>query len=141
MHYFILTFCTLVIIMAWPYHIINLPEEEKHLRRLALDRYAVYAQLSAFIPILAYQLYRIGSWVYSERQRANVRYSAIPSSPGLKHDRESSTGAVAKRWRALVWWLEGEVALNWGLRIHWIAGTSWMAWLLFLCIHQTGQGM
>lgn len=125
--------------MGWPYHLLDLTHDEKHLRRLALDRYAVYSQLSALIPILAYQLYRLGGWVYSERQRAKVRYSAIPSSPGLKQSRTSTTGAVVRRWRAFVWWLKGEVAPTWGLRVHWIAGTTWMTWLLFLCVHQTGE--
>lgn len=126
--------------MGWPYHLLDLTNDEKHQRRLALDRYAAYSQLSALVPILAYQLYRLVAWVYSGRQRAKVRYSAIPSSPGLKQSRTSTAGAVVRRWRAFVWWLEGEVAPTWGLRIHWIAGTSWMAWLLFLCIHQTGEG-
>ncbi|KUJ14661.1 uncharacterized protein LY89DRAFT_720150 [Mollisia scopiformis] len=125
--------------MPWPYHLLDLTETEKHQRRLLLDRYAVYAQLSALIPIAAYQLYRLGAWVYAENQKAKVRYSAIPSSPAVRRDRASKTGTVVRKWRALVWWLEGEIAPTWGLRIHWVAGVSWMAWLLFLCIHQTGH--
>lgn len=127
--------------MGWPYQLLDLTESEKHQRRLALDRYAVYSQLSALVPIVAYQLYRLAVWVYSERQRAKVRYDAIPSSPGVKHDKASSTGLFVRKWRALAWWLDGEVAPNWGLRIHWLAGSFWMAWLLFLCVHQTGHGM
>ncbi|KAE8445606.1 hypothetical protein EG329_013240 [Mollisiaceae sp. DMI_Dod_QoI] len=124
--------------MGWPYHLLDLTHDEKHQRRLALDRYGVYAQLSALIPILAYQLYRLAAWVYSERLRAKARYSAVPSSPSLKHDRTSTAETALSRWRAFVWWLEGEVAPNWGLRIHWLAGGFWMAWLLFLCVHETG---
>lgn len=40
-----------------------------------------------------------------------------------------------------MWWLEGEVAPGWGLRGHWIAAGAWACWLLFLCVHQTGDGM
>lgn len=127
--------------MSWPYHLLDLTETEKHQRRLLLDRYAVYAQLSALIPIAAYQLYRLGAWVYAENQKAKVKYSAIPSSPAVRRGRASKTGTVVRKWRALVWWLEGEIAPTWGLRVHWVAGVSWMAWLLFLCIHQTGHGM
>lgn len=127
--------------MSWPYQLLDLTEAEKHQRRLLLDRYAVYSQLSALIPILAYQLYRLGAWVYKENQRTKVRYSSIPSSPAVRHDRASTSGIIVRKWRSVVWWLEGEIAPEWGLRIYWVAGGSWMAWLLFLCFHQTGHGM
>ena len=127
--------------MAWPYHILDLSTEQKHLRRELLDRYGVYAQLSALIPILAYQLYRLLVWVYSERQRSRRAYFEVPSSPVSKHARRSSSGAATKKWRSMMWWLEGEVAPGWGLRNRWIAGTAWTSWLLFLCIHRTGDGM
>jgi hypothetical protein len=127
--------------MAWPYHILDLSTEQKHLRRELLDRYGVYSQLSALIPILAFQLYRLWVWVYSERQRSRVAYSEIPSSPASKHARRKSSGAVILRWRSMLWWLESEVASGWGLRGHWIAAGAWTSWLLFLCIHRTGDGM
>lgn len=126
--------------MGWPYHLVDLTHDEKHQRRLTLDRYGVYSQLSALIPVIAYQLYRICVWVYSERQRARVRYSAVPGSPGVKHDRASTASSLVRKWRSTVWWLEGEIAPNWGLRIHWVAGGSWMVWLLFLCVNETGEG-
>jgi hypothetical protein len=127
--------------MAWPYHFLDLSEEEKQLRRELLDRYGVYAQLSALVPILAFQLYRLWIWVYSERQRSKVAYSKVPSSPIAKHAKRSSSGVVMKKWRGLVWWLEGEVGKRWGLRGHWIAAGAWTTWLLFLCVHRTGHGM
>lgn len=126
--------------MAWPYHLIDLTNDEKHARRILLDRYGVYAQLSALVPIAAYQLYRLGVWVYSERQRSKVNYSAVPSSPRLKEQNNSTSGAVVRRWRKTVWWLEGDVKGGWGARGHWIAGLTWTSWLLFLCVHQTGEG-
>lgn len=100
----------------------------------------MYAQLSALIPILGYQLYRLAVWVYSEKQRTKFDYSAIPSSPTSKRERQSSSGAAVRKWRATLWWLEGEVAEGWGERGHWIAAGCWMAWLLFLCVHKTGDG-
>jgi hypothetical protein len=126
--------------MGWPYHLLDLTHEEKHERRLLLDRYGVYAQLSALIPILAYQLYRLGVWVYSERQRSKAQYSAIPNSPTLKRSRTSTSGALGRKWRTTVWWLKSEVATGWGLRGQWIAAACWVSWLLFLCVHKTGEG-
>jgi hypothetical protein len=126
--------------MTWPYHMVELTHEQKHERRLMLDRYGVYAQLSALVPIIFYQLYRLGVWVYSERQRSKVRYSAVPSSPTLKRSRNSTAGGLVKQWRQVAWWLESEVAPGWGLRGQWIATGTWISWLLFLCIHKTGIG-
>jgi len=40
-----------------------------------------------------------------------------------------------------VWWLEGEGLEGWGSRGRWIAGGVWGTWLLFLCVHKTGDGM
>ena len=127
--------------MSWPYHLLDLSDEEKHLRRERLDRYGVYAQLSSLIPILGYQLYSLGIWVYSERQKSQVAYSEIPSSPITKQARRSSSGTIKKKWRSTTWWLEEEVGKGWGLRSHWIAFGAWTSWLLFLCVHQTGEGM
>ena len=127
--------------MAWPYHLVDLSHEQRHDRRITLDRYGVYAQLSAMVPILVYRLYRLGVWVYAERRRSKEAYSAVPSSPNLKRSSQSTSGTIMKGWRSAVWWLEGEVAPGWGLKEHWIAGGFWTAWLLFLCIHKTGDGM
>jgi hypothetical protein len=126
--------------MGWPYHILDLTKEQILLRRDLLDRYGVYAQLSALIPILAYQPYRLGIWVYSERQRSEISYSEVPTSPTLKRRRQTTSGTIIKKWRAVRWWLEGEVAPGWGLRGRLIAGGLWTTWLLFLCIHKTGDG-
>jgi hypothetical protein len=127
--------------MTWPYHLLDLSHEQKHERRLLLDRYGVYAQLSAFIPILAYQLYRLAVWVSSERKRSKVDYSAIPTSPTLKRSRASTSGTFAKNWRTTVWWLNGDLAQGWPSRGKLIAAGVWTSWLLFLCVHNTGEGM
>ena len=127
--------------MAWPYRIkFDLTPGQKHERHVLLDRYGVFSQLSALIPILAFQLYRLGLWVYSERQRSKIDYAEVPTSPGLKRHKSTSTGTIVRKWRSLRWWLDGEVAPGWGVRGRWLAGGTWITWLLFLCIHKTGDG-
>ena len=126
--------------MSWPYHLLDLTHEQKHERRLLLDRYGVYAQLSAFIPIFAYQLYRLAVWISSGRTRSKASYSAIPSSPNLKHARASTPASFAKSWRTTIWWLEGEFAQGWPSRGQLISAGAWTSWLLFLCVHNTGEG-
>lgn len=125
--------------MAWPYHFITLDEDEKHARRLLLNRYGAFAQLSALVPIIVYQLYRLAVWVGSERQRSKATYSEL-SSPVRKSHKQGTPGTLASKWRVVKWWLGGELASGWGLRRHWIAGAGWATWLLFLCVHETGDG-
>jgi hypothetical protein len=125
--------------MPWPYHFVDLSQAQKHERRILLDRYGVYAQLSAFIPISVILLFRLGNWVLSER-RTQQEYAAVPTSPGLKRERLSSSGGLVRRWRRVEWWLEGDVGGGWGVRGRWIAGLAWGAWLLFLSVHKTGDG-
>jgi hypothetical protein len=127
--------------MDWPYHLVDLSPEQRHERRVLLDRYGVYGQLSPLVPILAYQLYRLAVWVSSERQRQNVQYDAVPSSPRLKHSRLEKRGGFVTTWRGVLWWLGGEGVEGWGERGPWMAGMVWMCWLLFLCVHKTGDGM
>lgn len=127
--------------MPWPYRIyFDHTKEQIAQRRLLLDHYGIYAQLSIFIPIILYNLYRLAVWVYSERQRSKD-YSSVPSSPTLKKRRNSRRALWGRRRRSLVWWLGEEVKSGWGERGHWIAAGVWGAWLGFLCVHNSGDGM
>ncbi|ESZ95451.1 hypothetical protein SBOR_4192 [Sclerotinia borealis F-4128] len=126
--------------MSWPYRIsLDHTDEQKAQRRLLLDLYGIYAQLSIFVPIILYNLYRLAVWVYSERQRSKVDYSAVPSSPTLKKRRVSKRAAWGRKSRNVVWWLGGDVRRGWGERGHWIAAGVWVTWLGFLCVHNTGD--
>ncbi|APA14305.1 hypothetical protein SS1G_11881 [Sclerotinia sclerotiorum 1980 UF-70] len=126
--------------MTWPYRIyFNHTTAEKDQRRILLDRYGLYAQLSILIPIILYNLYRLAIWVYFERQRSKVDYSALPSSPALKKRRSSKRATWARKGRSLAWWLAGDAKSGWGKRGHWIVAGLWGAWLAFLCVHRTGD--
>ena len=130
--------------MAWLWHFVTPNQEELAVRRQLLDRHGLYAQLSAIVPVLAYLLYRLSVWVFSEKQRVGQGYEALPSrtgSPSRKGNKLSSIGVLKSQWRLFSWWMEGEIYPKWGLRVHWIAGISWASWLLLLSIRQTGDGM
>lgn len=129
--------------MGWPYHFLTLDEAEKHARRLALDRYAGYAQLSSLIPVALVLLYRIGRWAARSAASRKESYNAVPNSPTLKFGRESETESWQTRMNQLRWWLADDVRLagQWyGQRDQWVFGGLWTAWLLFLCVAETGQG-
>lgn len=129
--------------MGWPYHFISVNEAEKHARRLTLDRYASYAHLSSLTPLALVLLYRIGRWAAKTAASRNDSYKAIPDAATPKFRRESVEGTWETRINKLRWWLAGDVHLagQWyGQRDQWIFGGLWTAWLLFLCIAETGQG-
>ncbi|KAK6592563.1 ferric reductase like transmembrane component [Botrytis cinerea] len=125
--------------MSWPYRIKFPTPEEKIQNRILLDRYGLYAQLSIFIPVVLYNVYRLAIWVYSERQRSKVDYDALPSSPTSKKKRASRSAEGKRKIRSVVWWLGGEVAPGRGERGQWILAGLWGAWLGFLCVHKTGD--
>lgn len=126
--------------MAWPYHFVDLSDTQKLERRVLLDRYGIYAQLSAFIPVMAYQLFRLGRWVYSERRRTDVDYAAVPTSPGLKKSRHSHLSPLARQWRKVSWWFGEDLIRGWGTRGDWLVAVCYATWLGFLSFRETGDG-
>ncbi|KAJ5167279.1 uncharacterized protein N7482_006060 [Penicillium canariense] len=129
--------------MSWPYHFLDLTPDEKAHRRELLSQYAFFSQLSVLIPILGYGVYRLGAWLLARKGAFDVAYAALWQSPGSTESAGDSSAvsrkAIARRWRSVQWWWNGEVAPNWGLRGQWIAASVWTVWLLGLCLLQTGH--
>ncbi|KAI0165296.1 metalloreductase Fre8 [Hypoxylon sp. FL1284] len=129
--------------MGWPWEIYVLDAAEKQARRQSLNRHALYAQLSALIPIAVVVLYRLGIWL--TRRFAPPReaeYLAVPTSPTLKQARRSAAGSWASTARRFAWWLGDDVTflgVSWGQRDQIIAGFVWTVWLVFLCMVGTGR--
>ena len=129
--------------MGWPYKFINLSDAEKHARRQALDRYAGYAQLAAFLPVAVVLIYRLAIWTLMAFKSRRGSYDVIPDSPVLKVQRRSSYGSLATRVRKSQWWLGEDVFFlgqAWGQRDEWVLGTAWGSLMLLLCVLQTGDG-
>lgn len=129
--------------MGWPYQFINLSEADKYIRRQALDRYAIYAQVSALFPVALFLLYRIARRTYRVATGQDGAYAAIPNSPSLKSQRQTAAAIWAATARKVLWWLGEDIYLwgqVWGQRDQWLAGILWACWLLILCVHGTGDG-
>lgn len=130
--------------MGWPYQFISLSAEERHARREVLDRYATYAQLSALLPVAVYLVFRLASWAKTTlAANRDGSYAAVPNSPGLKVQRQTVWGAWSTRLRKLRWWLGDDVYLfgrRYGQRDQLLFGSLWAAWLLVLCVVDTGNG-
>ncbi|KAK3290674.1 ferric reductase NAD binding domain-containing protein [Chaetomium fimeti] len=123
------------------YHFIDLSTGEKQVRRQTLDKYALYAQLSVLLPVAVLLIIRL--WKQTSKAGASKgHYDAVPSSPVLKERRNSNVGTWSSRSRRLQWWLgEDVVVAGWvlGQRDQWVVGLVWTAWLLLLCVLETGE--
>ncbi|KAK3305796.1 ferric reductase NAD binding domain-containing protein [Chaetomium strumarium] len=129
--------------MAWPnYHFLDPSPAEKQVRRQTLDKYALYAQLSALVLVAFVLLSRLGEWRTKGKGSSRGDYDAVPSSPVLKERRNSGLEVWNSRARRVRWWLGEDVVVAGmvlGQRDQWVAGISWTAWLLLLCVLQTGE--
>ena len=127
--------------MGWPYHFIDLTDDQKHIRRELLDKYAWIAQLSVFLPLLAIQTVSFLSWLSGRSEDG-----AMPGSPRHKETQSGSQARIAKAKRLrrkLGWWLGEplEMAGSYlGLREEVLVAGGWFGWLLVLCFPQTGEG-
>ncbi|KAG5985161.1 hypothetical protein E4U55_000797 [Claviceps digitariae] len=134
--------------MGWPYGFPVLTEEDKLLRRQALDLYACIAHYSAFAPALLYLLYRVFRHVIQHTDRASasgqrVRYAPVPGSPTVKAQHQQGiVGKLTIQWRKFTWRLGDDVYFagsHWGQWDEWLLGALWTAWLLVLSIKGTGN--
>ncbi|KUI71941.1 Ferric/cupric reductase transmembrane component 2 [Cytospora mali] len=128
--------------MGWPWRIYTVDDEAKHLRRQTLDRYAGYAQLSAFAPIVLFLLFRLSFWILKKFEARRGSYNAVPASPSRKLHRQSPLGAWEARFRRLQWWLEDDVVClgqTWGRKDEWVFGLSWASWMTLLSVLETGD--
>lgn len=132
--------------MGWPYTFAPISKEEKHQRRISLDRYAFIAFASSFAPLILSLLVRLvligTAYFRSSTSQQQQRYTEIPTSPAIKAQRTTSKKhQLASALRKFSWWLDDEVVLfgtSWGRKEEWILGSAWTAWLLVLCVVGTG---
>ena len=81
----------------------DLNPAEKLLRREALDRYALYANLSAIVPVVLGMLYQVAkSTLKSSSKNA---YSSVPN-PSLKNGGSEGRSSTLKK---VQWWLGEEM--------------------------------
>ncbi|KAB5545782.1 ferric reductase NAD binding domain-containing protein [Coniochaeta sp. 2T2.1] len=129
--------------MKWPYVIVNQPDEVKHARRILLDRYGFYAQLSAVAVIICLQLVPLGRWIVKKATaRSGAEYDAVPTADAAKRQKPNRRSWwISRTYQRGHWWLGDEVRIancTLGRRDEWFFGGLWAAWLLFLCVNQTG---
>lgn len=151
--------------MSWPWEFQDLSPDQRHARRLVLDRYGHYAFLLSVAPAIVMLVVRTASWavalfkIYASNYRlapgdpgsaypassspaSSSRYEVIPDSPSLKSHRLTARGSWEAWLRRVKWWLAGDVSVfgqSYGQRDEWIAGTLYLTALLTLCAVETGR--
>lgn len=129
--------------MDWPWHFVGLTDEQKHQRRVTLDVYANIAQSSALTVLLIIQAYFAATWLVARLAKSD---NDILSSPRIKEERLGHSNGV-KGWQAnarkVKWWLGDRVEIagtHFGTRGQIAFAVAWLAWLLVLCVPDTGDG-
>lgn len=127
--------------MGFLYHFVRLDTAQEAHRRQLLDSYGQFAQISALIPLLSFQLIFVIRFLQRKWKEYGGRKSIkVHQSPRLsvfpKHNR-LTTFSFAARVR---WALGEEVARNWGTRLEWLIGAGWTIWLILLTVRDTGDG-
>lgn len=129
--------------MAWLWKFVDLDDDQVLQRRHTLDRYAGYAQMSAFGPVFVVLIYRLAWWAILNFDTRRAVYDQVPDSPARKARRTSGLGAWEAWSRLFTWWLGGHVVVfghAYGRRDEWLFGLAWGAWMLVLSVLETGDG-
>ncbi|MCJ1228147.1 hypothetical protein MMC12_004808 [Toensbergia leucococca] len=123
--------------MNWPYHFISLDAAQSARQRHLLDSYALFAQCSILILLLALQIPHLIRFVKSNHNS---------SRDGYAHQRPERL-ATARRgvspsralWIRLKWFMGEEILRGWGTRWEWFVVGVWTMWLLVLIFRDTGD--
>lgn len=127
------------------WHFVDLSDAQKQRRRELLDLYAYIAEASVFVPILALQLFFLIAWIHDKSTRHDD-LSSIPSSPYRKESRLRKFAFLVraqKNIRRFNWWAGEPIEIYGSLvatRGEFLGAAGWAAWLLLLCVLQTGDG-
>jgi hypothetical protein len=130
--------------MGWPYHFVTLDDQQKHERRVALDIYANIAQTSFLTVLLIVQVYFLAVWLATRSSKQSGADGT--SSPRIKEGRSSNwngDGGYQTIMRRVNWWFGGRVEIAGaflGSRGQVLFAAGWLAWLLVLCVPDTGDG-
>ena len=126
--------------MGFPYHFVNLNDEQNLRRRQLLDGYGQFAQLSILLLPLIYQLclgvHLLISRTWSAKPQAAVKEHQSPVVSSFKKpDRRRSSNLLAR----VRWFLDEEVLEGWNTRLEWLVAGLWTGWLLVLVFRDTGD--
>lgn len=119
------------------WHFVDLTQDQKHERRILLDRYGAIAQASVLVPLILLQLYFALCWL-DERLKRRHDFDSKAN-----RDRSNVLSQAITTIRQWAWWAGEPVEIlgyHVSSRGELIAANTWTAWLILLCVVQTGDG-
>lgn len=122
------------------YRFVRLDTAQEAHRRQLLDSYGQFAQISALIPLLSFQLIFVTRFLgrkWNGYARKPIKVHQSPRLTDFPKHNQLTTSSFAARIR---WALGEEVARGWGTRLEWLIGAGWTVWLLLLTVKDTGDG-
>ena len=127
--------------MQYPYHFVNVSDEQAARRRQLLDSYGQFAQISILLLPLLYQLFH-GIKLLSTMLQRHGKYESVKQhqSPVVSKFGDDVGSAGGNRWAKFKWALGEEVVEGWGTRQEWLIAGTWAAWLGVLAMRDTGDG-
>jgi hypothetical protein len=127
---------------AFGYSFETLDEHQKHQRREYLDWYGFVAQWSVLVILALFQVCFVISWMI----KSGLKYDTPKSPSFTKRPGSGKLGwlrSMQNSCTKMVWWMRKDIirGWSWGTRGEWIGATVWTAWLLYLSVAHTGNGM
>ncbi|KAF2757943.1 hypothetical protein EJ05DRAFT_510806 [Pseudovirgaria hyperparasitica] len=123
--------------MAFGYEFVDLSDEQKHARRVALDTNGAYLQLSVLFVLLTIYASAWMTWLV---ERYTPRDDGPPKSPFQRANNQTQKGVFGHTrllWKRVLWWSGGPLMRGWGTRGQWVCGSLWSLWMLYLCLRNT----
>ena len=126
--------------MSFPYHFVDLNNEQNLRRRQLLDGYGQFAQLSILLLPLVYhigfglRLLISRTWPFKSPQTVKAHQSPVVSG-----FRQRPKGKFTNLLTRIRWFLDEEVFVGWNTRQEWLAAILWTMWLLVLVFRDTGD--
>ena len=123
--------------MGFPYHFVNLNDEQNLRRRQLLDGYGQFAQLSILLLPLLYQLCLGVRLLASRAWSSNSQAVKEHQSPVISGFKKPARGHATRSLTRIRWFLGGEILEGWNTRQEWLIAGLWTMWLLILVFKDT----
>lgn len=125
--------------MGFPYHFVNLNDEQNLHRRQLLDGYGQFAQFSILLLPLIYQLCLGVRLLVLRVWSASPQAVKAHQSPVISSFKQPTRSYVTILLARVRWCLDGEVLEGWNTRQEWLIAGLWTTWLLVLVFKNTGD--
>ncbi|KAF9636777.1 FAD-binding 8 [Lasiodiplodia theobromae] len=120
------------------YEFVTLDGEQKAVRRNLLDLYGIIAQWSILAVFIIAQLGFVVRWAILRKSRQERPRSPFPDK-AMNLEGKAWYWYFEEQLTRFRWWADEPLREGWFTKGECIFGLVWSLWLLFLCVHRTGN--